>query len=262
MVESEVYQKLLEELMHHDEVSQKYDEIYNPERTYNRLRIKEWTNEIIKTISNPESKTKILEVGGGTGQGTHLLLQKLKVKKYLFRLIETDISKGMLKIAKNKMKQSNISYSQCSVHSLPFKNDTFDIILCRSVLHHVPYLITEVIEEVDRVLKPRGMFFVDEPLDNKFWQIIRNIGEKLGHVSKGMTKNEIHGFSREELFSELTKNFKISKILYFYFTGYVLTNTINNELLDRLSYNIDILIGKIPYFCLFSPRVILVLRKW
>jgi SAM-dependent methyltransferase len=63
---------------------------------------------------------------------------------------------------------------------LEFENDTFDLIVCFSVLHHIPN-VTYVLSEIYRVLKPNGILLIREPIVTMGdWQKPR----------KGLTKNE------------------------------------------------------------------------
>jgi SAM-dependent methyltransferase len=48
---------------------------------------------------------------------------------------------------------------------LPFENDSFDIITCLGVLHHIPN-VSFVIQELGRVLRPGGFALIREPIVN------------------------------------------------------------------------------------------------
>lgn len=55
---------------------------------------------------------------------------------------------------------------KADICALPFKNDTYDIILCNHVLEHIPD-DTKAMQELYRVLKPGGMAILQIPQDLK-----------------------------------------------------------------------------------------------
>jgi SAM-dependent methyltransferase len=63
---------------------------------------------------------------------------------------------------------------------LPFIDNSFDLITCFSVLHHIPN-VTYVLGELIRVLKPEGVMMIREP--------IRTMGD-WRNARNGLTKNE------------------------------------------------------------------------
>lgn len=50
-----------------------------------------------------------------------------------------------------------------SVGDLPFSNNTFDLITCLSVLHHIPN-VSFITKEIARVLRPGGYLLIREPV--------------------------------------------------------------------------------------------------
>jgi SAM-dependent methyltransferase len=64
--------------------------------------------------------------------------------------------------------------------AMPFPDDTFDLITCLGVLHHIPN-VSRVIGEIVRVLKPTGHVLISEP--------IISIGD-WRRARRGLTKNE------------------------------------------------------------------------
>ena len=72
----------------------------------------------------------------------------------------------------DKFESINITYSDvsfgprtdviCDAHDLPFKDSTFDAVVCTAVLEHVidPY---RCIDEIHRVLKSKGIIYVETP---------------------------------------------------------------------------------------------------
>jgi ubiquinone/menaquinone biosynthesis C-methylase UbiE len=73
-----------------------------------------------------------------------------------------DISFSMLKEAKKRYssKQMSIVRGDCLV--LPFKNKTFDIVVCSEVLEHIPQW-KDALKELKRVLKDKGILIISTP---------------------------------------------------------------------------------------------------
>lgn len=95
----------------------------------------------------------VLEIGCGTGsmwanvrppEDCHVKL--------------TDLSPGMLETAKVNTAHLKASYVVCDAMSLPFEDNTFDIVIANMMLYHVPD-IAQALKEIRRVLKPEGRFY-------------------------------------------------------------------------------------------------------
>jgi arsenite methyltransferase len=61
----------------------------------------------------------------------------------------------------SKLKYTNVEFVSGDIEDMPFKNDTFDIVISNCVLNLVPEKI-KAFSEVYRVLKPGGMFCVSD----------------------------------------------------------------------------------------------------
>lgn len=85
---------------------------------------------------------RILDVGCGTGIISELYPD--------LDIIGIDISPGMLRFNKGK-------WLQASVERIPFPENSFDFVICRSLLHHLPD-VHKGLAEIKRVLKPGGTF--------------------------------------------------------------------------------------------------------
>lgn len=103
-----------------------------------------------------EPNYRILELGCGTAgmwkgklssiaEGVHLTL--------------TDFSVGMLETAKkNAGDFPCVDYGVVDIQNIPYKNDSFDMVIANMMLYHVPDL-DRGLSEVRRVLKPGGKFY-------------------------------------------------------------------------------------------------------
>lgn len=99
---------------------------------------------------------RVLELGCGTGsmwQGRDDLIEKCT------ELVLTDLSAGMLATAQSNIgNHSNVSYGIVDAQSIPYENETFDIVIANMMLYHVPN-IDQALSEVHRVLKKGGCFY-------------------------------------------------------------------------------------------------------
>jgi SAM-dependent methyltransferase len=102
-----------------------------------------------------------LEIGAGTGYFSLNLLQAGAVREATC----TDISPGMLTtLAANALRLGlSVHTARADAESLPFADQSFDLVLGHAVLHHLPDL-NRAFEEFHRVLRPGGrIVFAGEP---------------------------------------------------------------------------------------------------
>ncbi len=102
-----------------------------------------------------------LEVGAGTGYFSLNLLQAGVVQEATC----TDISPGMVEtLAANAQRlRLSVRTARADAESLPFADQSFDLVLGHAVLHHLPNL-RRAFTEFHRVLRPGGrIVFAGEP---------------------------------------------------------------------------------------------------
>jgi SAM-dependent methyltransferase len=102
-----------------------------------------------------------LEIGAGTGYFTLNLLQAGVVAQATC----TDISPGMVAMLADNAQRLGLTVrtTRADAESLPFANQSFDLVLGHAVLHHLPDLHA-AFDEFNRVLAPGGMIvFAGEP---------------------------------------------------------------------------------------------------
>lgn len=93
----------------------------------------------------------ILDIGCGFGD----LLIKLREKGHKGQLYGVDISEGMIKEAKENSKGLDIQFKVSQAERLPFREETFDIIICKHSLYH--FKLNKAIEEIYRCLDNKGV---------------------------------------------------------------------------------------------------------
>jgi ubiquinone/menaquinone biosynthesis C-methylase UbiE len=102
-----------------------------------------------------------LELGCGTGFFT----LNLKLAGVIERGHVTDLSPGMVEVAQRNARSLGFEVDGrvADAESLPYDDETFDIVIGHAVLHHIPDL-DKAFREILRVLKPGGRFvFAGEP---------------------------------------------------------------------------------------------------
>ncbi|HSM70154.1 MAG TPA: methyltransferase domain-containing protein [Anaerolineales bacterium] len=97
----------------------------------------------------------VLDVGTGTGR------HAVRLARHGVRVIGCDLSREMLKVAQSKISNDNsLSLVQTTTEaSLPFPQESFDLLLCSLVLSHVRNL-KKCIQEFARVQAKPGNCFV------------------------------------------------------------------------------------------------------
>ncbi len=124
---------------------------------------------------------EVLELATGPG-----LLAK-HVAPAAKRMIATDYSDGMIAEAKKGDCPENLSFEKADAVQLPYRDDSFDVVLIANALHIVPDP-EKVLSEIDRVLRPGGLLiapnFVEHKgtLGSRIWSgILRLAGVKFEH---------------------------------------------------------------------------------
>ncbi len=125
---------------------------------------------------------QILEIGGGTGIVGQFLKECLSEFGIDSQLTIVDIDKTSLKYNIDPLTKKIISDNK----SLPFANDSFDIVCARSVTHYEKSKedISIVLKEVSRVLKFKG-FYLDQSItfeDKLERELFKNIHKILGRT--------------------------------------------------------------------------------
>ena len=149
-----------------------------------------------------------------------------------------DINKGMLNLAKDKMKKEEkdglINFYLSSIYSLPIENNTADAVIVNQVLHHLPdnYVCgweyhKKVIKEFWRVLKPGGILIINscspEQIECGFWfyNLIPDAMHKM--KLKVISLSELNNLLKDCGFSNTVQEVNMELILqsndYFYVQG-------------------------------------------
>ncbi len=100
----------------------------------------------------PQPTWYVLDVATGAGHTAHLFAPRVS------QVIATDITPGMLAKAAElaaRLGLTNVQTRLADAESLPFDDNTFDLLTCRLAFHHFPQS-QQVLAEFARVLKSGG----------------------------------------------------------------------------------------------------------
>jgi SAM-dependent methyltransferase len=132
-------------------------------RDINKIRL-------FKRLLKPCPGESLLEVGCGAGEFTELLAD-LRLDVTACDLAES----GVLTTARRVRGLGDYRFAAADLIKLPFRDNTFDLCLGVSILHHVP--IELVWPEIIRVCRDGARFFFSEPnMLNPWIMVEKNIG--------------------------------------------------------------------------------------
>ena len=139
--------------------------------------------------------SSILDLGCGTGE----LLYQIQQIYHSKDLTGIDISDKMIDMA-NKKKINNAHFVIGDTEDLPFKNNTFDIVICNDSFHHYP-APEKVLDETYRVLKDSGIIIIGDCWQPLFARQLMNMYMK--HSKEG----DVKIYSKKEMIHLLLRKF-------------------------------------------------------
>ena len=145
--------------------------------------------KIIKALleQNQSSPENILDIGCQYGIFKGLLGKELNLK-----IIGVDPNKKLVN------QKKDIYYGYC--HEIPFKNHNFDFVTLISVFEHIhPTIHEKSIKEINRVLKPNGLLFVQMP-NPKFPIEFHSRLPFLGYLPESVQLKYLELFRKEKSF--------------------------------------------------------------
>lgn len=114
-------------------------------------------------LLSPRPDDRVLDLAAGTGWATELLT------RLGIRTVSVDLSTEMMRRARHRLASDDrlvfrheAGFVAARGQELPFRNESFDGILCLNALHHLPDY-ARALREIFRVLKPGGRAVFSEP---------------------------------------------------------------------------------------------------
>jgi ubiquinone/menaquinone biosynthesis C-methylase UbiE len=147
-----------------------YYELIHPE-IYNKPEQKRLISAL-KTADNlvsssPDGTKMALDFGAGTGNVTGKLLSMG------YHVTAVDLSLEMCSILEKKyadyVKEKKLVVKNCAVEELVFSENTFDLITCYSVLHHLPDYV-QAVRSLSVFLKKGGVMYIDHEISPFYWE--------------------------------------------------------------------------------------------
>ena len=131
-----------------------YSDLISPKKYYygyHELNKKYGYNK----LKNIKKYKKVLGFGSAYGHELHPILQKIW---------EIHIVEPSKKLRLKTLEGKKLKYIEPSVSGkLPYKDNSFDLITCFGVLHHIPN-VSKVLSELFRVLEYGGYILIREPI--------------------------------------------------------------------------------------------------
>lgn len=127
---------------------------------------------------------RVLEVGCGTG--TLTILAKLEAPAADVTGLDPDRSVLARAQAKTAAAGVRLALHQGSATSLPYPDETFEVVLASLVLHHLgPAALREALHEIRRVLRPGGRLMVTDfgPPRSLLTRIVTPVMIRLEHTA-------------------------------------------------------------------------------
>ncbi len=159
---------------YHDLAAHHYDSKWGID--YGQLGREQVLAKVSKALGQtPGSYARSLEIGAGTGYFSLNMLAAGVIGEATC----SDISPGMLSTLEMNARRLGLDVhtQPADAEDLPFKDESFDLVLGHAVLHHIPDL-ARAFAEFERVLAPGGtLLFAGEP---------SRYGDRLAGVPKRM----------------------------------------------------------------------------
>ncbi|HET8592957.1 MAG TPA: class I SAM-dependent methyltransferase, partial [Solirubrobacterales bacterium] len=135
-----------------------------------------------------------LEIGAGTGYFSLNLLQAGAIE----RVTATDISPGMLATLELNAERLGLTVrtAAAEAETLPFEDESFDLVLGHAVLHHIPDL-ERAFSEFGRVLRPSGtVAFCGEP--SRYGDLLAAIPKRTALITAPLWRRLVGASARRD----------------------------------------------------------------
>jgi ubiquinone/menaquinone biosynthesis C-methylase UbiE len=152
------------------------------------LGINQSNSKMIVHMAKIKTGDKVLDVGCGSGNLT------LTAKRYVGQsgsVNGIDASPEMIDVARKNARQTGINaiFDVALIEKLPFSDWTFDVVISRLVMHHLPDdLKQQALAEIFRVLKPGGTIFLADFQTPTNPILARLISLLIGHPAMTQSK--------------------------------------------------------------------------
>ena len=138
-----------------------------------------WFNWVFDTLATLPKEANVLELGTGSGALWVDIADKIPAA---WTITLSDLSDGMLDAAWRNLVVTgrNFKFEQIDAQSIPYADETFDIVIANHMLYHVPDR-PKALAEIKRVLKKGGHLIAATVGENHQ----KEIKNWLGRIGKG-----------------------------------------------------------------------------
>lgn len=176
----------------HTHVIEQVPPDYYQQGVKNSILQRLWHTNKLKVVLNliPNSPKKILDVGCASGWFISEIAKIFpNAKCYGVDIYDRAILFG-------KKAYPHIQFAVADAHSLPFKNESFDLVVCTEVLEHVDNP-KDALLEIKRVLKKEGVAIIELDSGSALFSIVWFLWKKI----HGRVWNDahIHSFNVNKL---------------------------------------------------------------
>jgi ubiquinone/menaquinone biosynthesis C-methylase UbiE len=180
----------------------------------------------------------ILDVGCGYGWFlNYALTQGAK------EIVGLEISDRDLRTAKESIEDEKIFFKKGTAINIPFPDEYFDSITAWEVIEHIPpKMELRMFEEVDRVLKPGGVFYLSTPYKSLIAMVFDPAWWLISHRHYSVQDLKQFGLSNNTFkvndYKILGRGFSLLLNLNMYFSKWILRrNPINEKFFRKMSSN-------------------------
>ena len=152
-------------------------EAQNLIRRAERLWNLDYLERIVLPLLNLSSGSHVLDVGCGFGGLTLILAKLCPTVQYTGIDLEPQCIEGA-KSSAAQLNLTNVNFQEGDANNIPLESNSFDTVICQTVLIHVAEA-SKVVNEMTRVLKPGGTFMAAEWNERAFWFNFENLPENL-----------------------------------------------------------------------------------
>jgi len=196
------------------------------------------TERHLRLIESMILSKDVLEIGCSSGSLAARMAPHAK------NYIGTDISDKAIELAASR-RIANASFLCSDGHSIGLPAGSFDCVIVDALLHHMDLAV--VLREIDRLLRPNGVLFFNEPLGtNPFFSLYRRL------TPDARTPDE-HPFRRADL-RLVDSIFEIREIRWFGFLS-IGSAFVRSNFVRRVFSSIDRVLSRTPiryFFWQFS----------